>query len=93
MLAEPEDRVDHGAAPVAGERVGGEQDARRLGVHEFLDDDRQRDGLGRDAVARAVGDGALGPQARPALDDRVEDRVEAAHVEERVLLPGEGRLG
>jgi len=93
LLAEAEHRVDNGAPAVPGQRVGGEHDPGRLGGHHLLDDDRQRHRRMVDGVAGAVGDGALGPQARPALDDGVEDGAEPADVEERVLLPGEGRLG
>ena len=93
LLAEPEDGVHDGAVAASGEGIGGEQDAGRVGVHQFLNDDREGNGAGGHVVAGAVGDGALGPEAGPAFNRGVADGVEAADVEERVLLAGEGRLG
>ena len=49
---------------VARDGVCGEQNASRLRRHHLLDDDRHGNRALIDAVAQAVGDGALGEQRR-----------------------------
>ncbi len=46
-----------------------------------------------DVVTRSVGDGACGPQTAPAVDDCVQQGFLPLHVEEGVLLAGEGHAG
>ena len=53
---------------------------------------RERHAGVREALVRAVGDGAVVVERGEDLPDRLEDVVDAADVEEGLLLPGEGRI-
>ena len=46
-----------------------------------------------EAVVHAVGDGPVVVERGVDLPDRLQDRVDAAHVEEGLLLAGERRVG
>ena len=84
----PHDALITIVGAVAGDRVGGEQDAGRVRGDQLLHHDGQRDVIVRDAVLVAVGDGARVPQRGPAALDRIEQAV-AADVEVGVLLARE----
>ena len=77
----------------ARHRIGGEQHARRLGIHHPLHDHGQRDSGAVDTLGGAVRDRPVGPQRRPAAMDGVEHLVDAGDVEVGVLLAGEARAG
>ena len=89
LFSEARDRVDRRVPALSGDRVGGEQDARRGGIHHLLHDHGKADPCVIDAVGTPVGDRALVPQRRPAAADRVEEAVYAGNVEVRVLLARE----
>ena len=93
LLPETAHRVDRRTSAPPGDRVGREEDARdRRGDHA-LDHDRQAKRFFVDLARRAVRDRALVPERGPAAADRVEERVLAFDVEDRVLLTREARLG
>ena len=92
-LAQAPGRREHGLVALAGDRVGGEQNARRLRRHQHLHDHRQADRALVDAVPRPVTDHPRRPQRGPAPPDRVQHTAGALDVEERVLLAGEGEVG
>ena len=56
-------------------------------------DDGEPDAGRVDVVRVAVRDRALVPERGPAAPQRIEERVVAADIEDRVLLAGEARLG
>ena len=92
-LAEARAGVDDGLAAAAGDGVGGEEDARHLGLDHLLDHDREADGAVVDAVRVPVDDGPLRPERRPAAAHGVDHRVPAHDVEVGVLLAGEAGGG
>ena len=75
--------------------IDGERHPARAQVapDHALDAGRERDVRVREALVRAVGDRAVVEQRGEHLADRVHHGVRALHVEQRLLLPGEGRLG
>ena len=75
---------------LSGDRVGGEQDAGRLRRDHPLYDDGHLHRSMIEAVAQAVGHGALGEERRPAPTDSPEDRRSPDDVEVRVVLSCEG---
>jgi hypothetical protein len=90
-LTEPESRVDRqrGAPPAHG--IGGEQDARRFGLHHPLHHHCELHRTVPVAAARSIQHRPIGEQRHPAAPHRIEQRVATAHVEKGVLLPGEAR--
>ena len=76
--------------PVAGDRVGREQDAGRLRDDHLLQHHCHVHLTMVDAVAQAIGDRALGEERSPAPADVFEDRRRPHNVQERVLLASEG---
>lgn len=88
-LAESETGVHGGDRTVAGDRVGREQDAGRLGHDHLLHDHGHADRPVVDALLPAVGHGPLGEQRGPAPADVPQDLRGPQHVEVRVLLAGE----
>ena len=92
-LAQAQRGVDDRFAALAGQRIGGEEHARRLALHHRLHDHGQRHIVVGDAVARTIGDGACGPQAAPATDDRAQQGLLAHDIQEGVLLAGEAHVG
>jgi len=86
---EPEDGLDARHGAVRGDRVGGEEDARRLRVHKPLDDHRHADGAVAGTGARAVRDGALGEERGPTAADVPQNRGCADDVQVGVVLAGE----
>lgn len=92
-LPEAEPGVDRDHVPVAGDRVSGEHDARRVGEDHLLDHHRQPHGAVLEAVPDPVGHRPVGEQRRPAPPHAVDHRGGAADVEVGVLLPGEGAGG
>ena len=79
-LPQPERRVDDRfvAASVGG--VGGEQDARGIGVHESLHHHGEAHRGWVDARTGAIGDRPVGPQRRPAAAHRVHHGSSAVDV-------------
>ena len=64
-----------------------------VGAHHPLHPGRQRDRLVVEAVVHAVGDRPVVVERGEHLPDREQDVVDAADVEEGLLLPGEGGVG
>ena len=92
-LPEAADGVDRHAPACPGDRVGREQDTSDVGVDHALDHDREAYGRVVDRVRRAVRDRAVVPERRPAAAHGFENGVFACDIENRVLLPGEARVG
>jgi hypothetical protein len=90
-VAEAEDGVDGRDAAVAGDRIGGEEDAGGLGDDHPLDDHGDADLPRVEAVLPAVGDGPIREERCPALADALQDLLRADDVQVRVLLAGERR--
>ena len=90
-LAEPVGSGDEDDVAEAGVRVEREHDAARaeIGAHHVLDARRQRDLVVREALMHAIGDRAIVEQRGEHFVHALEQRVAAAHVEERFLLTGE----
>ena len=61
-----------------------------VGAHHLLHAGRQRDVGVREAVVHAIGDRAVVVERGEDLADGEQHRVDAAHVEEGLLLAGEG---
>jgi len=92
-LAEAGAGVDHGLAALSREWVGGKEDAGHCRIDHLLHSDSEAHASGVDPVRSAVADGALGPKRGPAAPYRVEQRLNSHHVEVRILLSGEARVG
>mgnify|MGYP005840916831 CR=1 FL=1 len=92
-LPEPQTRVYHHSSAIPGDGVCREEHARRLGPDHALDDDGEGHALVRDGVALAIGDGAVGPQGRPAAANGLQESLVADDVQVGLLLPGEGGFG
>jgi hypothetical protein len=83
--------VDHHAVPLAGERIDGEHDARRLRIHHAL----YQHGHAHAAIGAhpvAVGLHPLRLRRGQAAFDRVAYRLAAANAEHRFELTGERSL-
>ena len=91
-LAETEAGVDDRLGAFAGRRVRGEQDARDLGRHHDLHDDRHCHLALVDAHLVAVGDRTRRPERCPAVAHRRDHGFLAADVEVGVLLARERRV-
>ena len=89
-LAEAEAGLHGGDLPVGRDGVGREQDAGRLREDHLLHDHGHADLPVVEAVAQAVGHGALGEQRGPAPTDVLEDRRRTHDVQVRVVLAREG---
>ena len=87
----PKRGLDRDHAAVAVGRVERHRDAGRVGADHPLDDDGHLR-VGSMPRSCAVGDGAVGVQARPAAVDGVQHRVLADHPQERVVLAREARV-
>ena len=85
--------VDHHLIAPPVDRIGSEQDARRLGREQLLHDDRDADGGGRNPLAGPVGNGARGPEGGPAAADGRQQRCLAANIQVGLHLSGEGGAG
>ena len=95
QLPEPPSRGDehHVLEPRLG--VDGEGHAARAEIapHHALDAGRERDIAVVVPLVRAIGDGAVVVERGEHLAHRIDEGIRAAHVEERLLLPGEGCVG
>ncbi len=93
-LAEAVRRGDEDGVLEAGLGVHREHDAGRaeVGAHHPLHSRREADVAVGEAVVDAVGDGPVVVERGVDLTDRVQDRVDAADVEEGLLLAGERRV-
>ena len=83
---------EHGLVAAAGDGVGGEQDAGRVGQYQGLHYHRQCDGVLVNVVLQAIADGARCPQAGPALFDGGQHGLGAADVKVSLLLAGKGEF-
>jgi hypothetical protein len=94
-LAQPPGSVDDCGPRKAALGVDREHDAGtgEVRAHHALHTDRERDLQMIEPLRLAVRDGAVGEQRRIAAPASFEQLALAAHVEERLLLPGEARLG
>ena len=63
--------------------------AAKVGAHHVLDAGRQRDLIVSEALVHAIGDGAIVEQRGEHFVHALQQRIAAAHVEERFLLAGE----
>jgi hypothetical protein len=79
-----------GDLPVAGDRVGREQDAGRLREDHLLHDHGHVDLPVVEAVPQAVGHGPLGEERGPAPADVLEDRRRPHDAQVRIVLAREG---
>src|SRR5688572_10069396 len=93
-LAEPPGRGDEDRVAEAGLRVEREHDAARADVaaHHVLDADRDRDLRVVEPLVGAIRDRAVVVQRRIDLVHGRQHRVRPAHVQDRLLLPGERRV-
>ena len=71
-LAEAGIRVHDDFIPRAGDRVGGEHDARDFGGHQALDDDREFDGELIHLLTVTIGNCAIRPQRGPTAPHGVQ---------------------
>ena len=82
---------------VAEARVGVEREhhtaCAEIGAHHVLHAGRQRDQVVIEALVHAISNRAIVEQRREHLVHALQQRIAAAHVEERFLLAGEGRFG
>jgi hypothetical protein len=78
--------------PTAAHGVGGEDHRGGVGHHELLDQDGDAHALRRESLSAAVLDRVRGDEGRPAAAHGIEQRVEAADVEEGLVLASEGRV-
>ena len=94
-FAEPVGGGDEHGLVEAGLGVDGEHDAAgaEVGADHLLHPGGERDRGVLEVVVDAVGDRAVVVQRGEHLTDRGEHRVDAAHVQEGLLLPGEGGVG
>jgi hypothetical protein len=92
-LAEPPARIQEDLLRVRRHRIRGEHDARHLRRKHLLDDHGQEHVLVLESPLVPVGDGAVGPQRRPATLDVLENRVRTVDVQVRVLLTSERHAG
>jgi hypothetical protein len=85
---------EHGV-PETGLGVHGEHHPRGpdVGADHALHARRQRHRLVVEPVVHPVGDGPVVVEGGVDLPDRLQHRLDAADVEERLLLPGEGGVG
>jgi hypothetical protein len=94
-LAETVGRGDEHGAIEARLGVQREHHAARAGLaaHHALHPGRQRDLAMVEALVHAIGDRAIVEQRGEHLVNRLDHALEAADVEEGLLLPGEGGIG
>jgi hypothetical protein len=92
-LAETPGGVDDRLVATTVGGIGGEQDSGRVGRHHPLHHHRDGDGRGIDGPARSVADCPGRAHRRPAAHDRFSQLGLAVHVEERLQLAREARLG
>lgn len=85
-------RVDDHLVARTRDRIRGEENACCIRRHELLHHDGETDIFGVDPLARAIADGARGPERCPTALDRRQHMLIAAHVEKSFLLTRERHL-
>jgi hypothetical protein len=88
-VPETGDGVGHHLGPRTGDRVGGEQHPGGDRVDHPLDHDTHPHPIAGDVVGRAIGDRPLARERVPAPVHRVDQRLGAADVQQRLVLARE----
>ena len=88
-LTEAEAGLDGRHLAVAGDGIGGKQDARHMREDHTLHDHGHANLPVVDAIAETVGHGPLGKERGPAPADVLKDRRRPDDIEVRILLPRE----
>ena len=91
-FAQPERGLDHDLRAIARGRIRREHHPRGVRADHRLDDDGHRR-LGDDSLGVAVCDDPTAVQRRPAVDDSLDDRVDARDVGEGLVHSGERCVG
>ena len=92
-FTQPQAGVDRHLRALTVQGIGREHDTGRFGADHGLHEDRHRDRCSGNLVSCAVADRAGGPEAAPAVHDRLEQRLAPDHVQVGVLLARERHLG
>jgi len=92
-FAESPTRLDEHLAQGSGPGVGRKEHAGHVGRHLSLHDYAHRHVRPVDPVLLKIGTHSLRVEARPALDDRLDDFLFALDIEERLVLPGHRCFG
>ena len=92
-LAHPEAGLDDQPVGPAGDRIGGEEHARRFSRDESLDDHGHVRAEVIESIPLAVVIGPLRPQRGPAFLDGLNTAREVGHAQIGVVLPGKRMSG
>ena len=95
VLAKAKRAVDHHEIAEArfGVECEGHTGRSAVGSHHVLHRHRQCDFQVGEAMHGAIGNGAIGVQRRKAATHRLQQRIHADHIQERLLLSGEAGIG
>src|SRR5450631_2099367 len=90
-LTQPRIGLDDRLASLAGQRIGGEEDAGNCCINHTLNDNREAHGALINPKMVTVPDRAVRPKRGPAFSHRIENGLGADDVEIGLLLPSEAR--